>query len=1106
MNFKEKLKDRYNIIRIILIILMIALSIRLAILTIAQGDYYRHIADNKRLKEIRTTPPRGEIRDRHGRLLAGNKPSFTVQLLKDELNIKDIEKKTDSFLKLIRLLEEDGANYVDDFPIELNVFAYDEEDYLSKEISPMDNVLNLIMDHNLLPSILNAYYIDEGYDEHYKFIIANRAINALKQKGVDIPIDVKLQDGQVLLTYNDSKDIDAWKIQQDLALEDSPITALVKLVKEDKAILRKTVNHSVSRKLVYDILASKGLLGSLKLKDYSISYMEDYLNIKRSLKSMFPQITMESTAKEDFINIFQEKSLKRFLQEPILIEDKEILPGEFLLELNKEKGDNLPISVSVSEDGLSVIYKYTGKEIMSEENLVDMIIRHSRENGVLDEFIVHDDIKSLAQAQLLKDGINPKISISKDIEYVDINNLKNFYKGNNIDEDVSIKDAFKSLKENYGIKKSISDYEARGVMVLYTQLRKQGYKAYEPINIAYGIKDSTVAKIEESMTELPGVNISIEPIRYYPEEKTASHILGYLGKISQPEEIKRYIEEENYSPNEIIGKTGIEESFEDKLRGENGIKRVEIDSVGNTTNVVNEERPVPGDNLYLTIDLKLQKKAEEVLQKTLEKLQVGGTYESPWGDFKFGTNKSKRRPYKNATSGAIVAIDVKTGQVLASASYPSYDPNLFSTGISNSDWLSLFPEQENDILAPRPLYNIATQTSIQPGSVFKMITGLAGLENGMSPETKIRDMGQVDIGPKSFNCLVWTLYRRTHGYENIYEALRDSCNYYFYSLALGKNQKTGESLPTKLSIEDIAETSKKLGLNEKTGIEINIPREASGGVPNPQRKIINTKYILKSYLNNNIEKYFKEDFSYDAAYKEDIIEEIISWLELEEKLSRNEVIRRLESFGIDSERKLPGEREGLADKIKYTYINFAGWNITDTLNVTIGQGENSYTPIQIANYIATIANGGYKHKLTLVDNMKDYKNSHINYAHKVNPQRIQLNDYENLEHIKKGMNLVSSEGTARKIFENFPINTGSKTGTAQKSGINPDTGDTYDEFSWFVGFGPYEDPEIAVAAVIFQGGSGGHAGPMVRDVIGEYLGLNNKGIKEDMPFDRVLSK
>src|SRR5699024_5061006 len=125
--------------------------------------------------------------------------------------------------------------------------------------------------------------------------------------------------------------------------------------------------------------------------------------------------------------------------------------------------------------------------------------------------------------------------------------------------------------------------EARSMLLLYDQLQKQGYRAYEPINIAYGIKDATVAKIEEGMMDAPGVTVSIEPVRYYPMGTTAAHILGYLGKISQPNEINKYIKENKYSPNDIIGKSGVEETFEDSLRGKKGIKKVEVDVLGNTT-------------------------------------------------------------------------------------------------------------------------------------------------------------------------------------------------------------------------------------------------------------------------------------------------------------------------------------------------------------------------------------------------------------------------------------------------------------------------------------------------------------------------------------------
>ncbi len=1108
MKLIEKLKNRYTIVSIILLLLMMALSLRLAVLTIAQGDYYRDISDNKRLKEVYTTAPRGEIRDRYGRLLAGNKPSFTVQILKDEINTLDQEIKNEGILKLVRLLEEDGVSYQDDYPLDFNVFKYkNEDDYFNNELEPMNNIIETIIQNNLLSDILNLYYINPDYKEHYQFIAVNRALNALRNKSVEIPINAYIDQGNLIIEYDNSKDISTWKSRNGIPEGFSPLQAIIKLIDNDKTIIRKVVDHPISRAMVYKLLNDRGLADNLIIEEYSLTYYEEYLNQKRALMKNFPEVTMDTSAKEDFVNIFTKTSLSNFLDKVITNDEEKndvIIPGKILIEMLEEKGISVDISIETSEDYNNVIYKYIGNGDIGDVSPKDILIDIAKESNVLSEFISLDNIKGLAQVQLLEDGVNPKISIANDFEYVAINNLKKWYTGNYIDEDKSIEEAFKQIRERYKIDESLSKYEARSMLVIYDKISKQGHLAYQPINLAYGLKESTVAKIEEGLIDMPGVDISIEPVRYYPEGTTAAHILGYLGKISQPNEIQKYIVENSYSPSAIIGKTGVEESFEDILSGKSGVKRIEVDSLGNTTNVIEEIEPVPGDNIYLSIDLDVQKVAEESLKQTLEKLQVAGTYESKWGDYKFGINKSKGRPYVNATSGAIVAVDVKTGQVIAMASYPSYDPNLFSTGISSTDWESLFPEDELNPLAPRPLYNVATQTAIQPGSTFKMVTALAALENGLSPNTRIRDLGYVDVGNKRFRCLIWTSTGGTHGYENVTEALRDSCNYFFYSLAFGKNPRSGESIGAKVEIEDIVNLSKKLGLNDKTGIEINVPAEFSGGVPNPQQKIITTKFLLKRYLNANIEKYFKEGIKLTKEEIDQTIEEIINWTDLEVPLTRNEVIRRLDSLGIDPERRLPGEREGLADKIKYTYLNQAGWNITDTLNVTIGQGQSSYTPIQMANYVATLSNGGYRHDLSLIESIKNYNNTVTKFDHEPNPERIELNDYSNLDVIMKGMEMVTSEGTAKATFRNFPIKVAAKTGTAQRSGINPYTGETFDDFAWFVAAAPYEDPEIAVAAVIFQGGSGGYAGPLVRDVIAEYLGLNNTEANNYLPHENML--
>lgn len=1083
MKLWKKIFSRYNIVSYILIVMTVALVFQLATLTIVQGDYYRDLSDNKRVKEVYTTAPRGEIRDRYGRLLAGNIPSFTVQLLKDEINLRDRSLRNEYLVRLVRLLEEDGAPYSNEFPIELNVFKYKSTFmYSENDFSPLDKVIDIIIENDLLGDILASKF-RKPYVDHYEFNIVKRAVDALLDKEIYPKAQSEFEDENLYINH------------------------INELINNDKIIIRKLLDHSISRKLAFDVIRNNNLEDDLKLDDFSVTYLDEYTALKTDLINTYEYITYNSSAKDDFINLVKQVALESLLNRSIILDEvKEevFIPGDYLIQMIRSKGEEPIAEVAQREDSVDIIYKMIDLSSQNEEEPLKLLIKQAEEIGILNDFIVSDNIKFHTQNQLIMNGVNPRISVGGDIEYVYLNNLETFLAANNISDYEDLKQVYEDIRIRYTIDEKISVYEARSILGLVNQINSQGHLAYQPINIAYGIKDETVARIEEDLSEIPGINISVEPVRYYPEGTSAAHILGYLGKISQSNEINKYIGEYGYSPSALIGKTGIEESFELELSGKSGIKKVEVDVVGNTTNIIEEIKPVPGDNLYLSIDFKLQQVAEEAMKHTLEQLSTGGMYESPWGNYQFGIHNRKRRPYINATSGSVVVLDVKTGETLAMVSYPSYDPNLFSTGISNSDWLSLFPEEENNPLAPRPLYNIATQTAIQPGSTFKMVTGLAALEKGLNPLLKIRDMGYVTVGDRRFHCLIYTNTGGTHGYENFYEALRDSCNYYFYSLAIGRNQRTNESIGVKIEIEDIVDISKKLGLNDKTGIEINVPAEVSGGVPDPQRKIITTKYLLKQLLNRTIREYIMDDVEISEEEISGIIEEIISWTEYEEPITRAEVVRRLTAFGIEPELRLPGEREGLADKIKYTYLNQAGWNIADTLNVTIGQGQSAYTPIQMANYIATIANGGYHNKVTLIDSIRDYNNDALLYEHQVDNKLIELNNYENLEHVKIGMQMVADDGTARRVFANFPVDVGVKTGTAERSGINSATGDTYDDFAWFVGFAPYDDPEIAVAAVIFQGGSGGYAAPMVRDIIAQYLGLNSIEVQNPLPIENTL--
>ena len=168
------------------------------------------------------------------------------------------------------------------------------------------------------------------------------------------------------------------------------------------------------------------------------------------------------------------------------------------------------------------------------------------------------------------------------------------------------------------------------------------------------------------------------------------------------------------------------------------------------------------------------------------------------------------------------------------------------------------------------------------------------------------------------------------------------------------------------------------------------------------------------------------------------------------------------------------------------------WNITDTLNVLISQGQNSYTVLQMVNYMSIFANGGYKNKLTLLKSIKNHKNEVVLFENKPEFEKIQLNNYENLNHIKKGLNMASKTGSLKEVFGKLKVEIGVKTGTAQRSGKNPVTGENFDDYSWMIAFAPYENPEIAITTVIFQGGSGSNAAPLTREIISRYFELKTE--------------
>ena len=555
--------------------------------------------------------------------------------------------------------------------------------------------------------------------------------------------------------------------------------------------------------------------------------------------------------------------------------------------------------------------------------------------------------------------------------------LKDWKASLEINENATAQEVFDTLKQKYNI--TNNNEEAIKIMAVRYEITRTGYSNIKPVEIAKDISRESAVQIREQSNDLPGMTISTGSKVKYTSGNLASHILGQVGPITE-EELKG--REDKYDLNDIIGKTGIEYIFEDYLKGTDGVKQIDMAVDGTVTEEYVSEEAVAGSDVVLTIDANLQKVAEEALKNNIEKIANGGFYET-----------------SPANAGAVIVMNVKTGEVLAMASYPDYNPQLFVEGITQ--------EQYDSYTEGKNLVNRAISGVYSPGSIYKMVTATAGLETGaITPTTRINDTG---VYPRFGNpvCWYWRSYRSGHGYLNVTQAIQKSCNYFFYETGY----RTG--------IENIVKYAKYYGLGMKTGIEL--LGEETGTISQPS-----------------------------------VVE------------ARGEV-----------------------------------WTPGYTLSAAIGQGDNNFTPIQMARYISSLANGGNRVDVTLIksvirpdgtevdkEELENYVNEKLGYT----PEEVEELDIkeENIDAILEGMKGVTENGgTAYSTFANFDIEVAGKTGSAE-------TGDPDKVNGWFVGFAPFDDPEISVTVLIENAGSGGFTAETARDIMAEYFGMNSNEVKEDM--------
>lgn len=483
---------------------------------------------------------------------------------------------------------------------------------------------------------------------------------------------------------------------------------------------------------------------------------------------------------------------------------------------------------------------------------------------------------------------------------------------------------------------------------------------------------------------LHGVNVVVEPVRVYHTGSLASHIIGYMGKISEKnkQEFTEAGDEYPYENDDKVGQAGIEKVFEQYLRGTDGEKQIDMDVDGMITGEYTSKEAIGGANIVLTIDANLQEVTENALASNIEKIRSGG----------FDGN------VYDAKGGVAVVTNVKTGEILAMASYPDYEPAAFYNGLSQ--------DQYNDYNSRGVWTNKAIQNAYAPGSTFKMVTAIAGLQEGViSRNEYINDTGIYYVSDYyQPHCWYYDSYHVGHGPLNVSDAIKKSCNYFFY--------ETGY----RMGIDNLEKYGRFFGLGSKTGIE------------------------------------------------------------------------------------LTGEKAGTLANRSIT----ERWSAGDTVNAAIGQGYNNFTPIQMAKYISILVNGGQQVDLTLVKSVvqsngvavpkstiEEFVNKKLGISNENTNEDIQL-DPDAVDAVLEGMLSVTDEtgGTAYSTFKDFNIEVGGKTGSAETS--------TTDVNAWFVGFAPFDDPEIAVVVLVENGGHGSYTAEVVRDIIGEYFGMNVEQITEDM--------
>ncbi|MGL5634005.1 MAG: penicillin-binding transpeptidase domain-containing protein [Sarcina sp.] len=684
--------------------------------------------------------------------------------------------------------------------------------------------------------------------------------------------------------------------------------------------------------------------------------------------------------------------------------------------------------------------------------------------------------------------------------------------------------------------------QIRQFMVVKDTAKMQSFSGFKPVVIAPSISEDTAFILYQKLNSLIGIDISLEPVRYYPYGELGANFLGYMGAI--PSSSQNKYESRGYDlSTDLIGMAGIESAFETVLRGTKGGDLVKVNAQGRGRGSMYSLQTSPGNNVHLTIDKDIQYSAEKMLETRINELQEGG-------------GKTK-----NASRGAAVALNVNTGEVLAMASYPTYDPNIFATGRLDGDVAKdllvpdldtfgaeyikrsgigktvdeLFPknsegvrEDPNDIY-PKPLFNYATMGLLPPGSTFKPITALVALEEGVMNAGSVVSDGAVLSGLNfvAHAGLIDTpLDNGFHGDVTVKEAIQRSCNSFFYETAVRLYYKYNKTVE---GFDSIAKYAWQLGLGkdpskpdsiEGTGIEI---AERAGDVysfagskdkfktfsmwdfvsglekgqlnsgsqtfapvdiernDKDEKLLKEAKDNLKNYVKKEISKIESlEKTSDEKAFKKEITPLLQALYDLSPKYQET-----IKSRGSD----LKIQFEIISTEI-YNWINYnVKYQVVNPGNIasaSIGQGDTNVTPLQFVSAMSTLINGGTRYQVRLVDKITTYEGEVLEQFEPVELGKLDASQ-ENINLIKEGMYMTNHvpQGTAYGHFANFPIPSGGKTGTATLKADQETIG--RQAYGTYIGFAPVENPEIAVFVVIYDADGGSKAAPVARAMMETYF-------------------